>query len=258
MTARTVVVTGAGSGIGRAIVAAFAENGDSVHAVDISEAGIAETGEQLAAYDVTPHTGDVSSYQDMERIVDAAATSNPDGLIDVMVPAAGVYDAYAGIEDTSPELFERILAINLTGVFNAHRAAVRVIRHGSGRLITIGSIGAQSGAADGIAYCASKAGLEGMNRRMAIDVAEYGVTANIVAPGAVKTPIAETSKVNVGHLHPPVQRRTLPKHVFDWIIPLQRSGETSEIASVVMFLASDGASYVTGQTIVVDGGWTAQ
>lgn len=258
MSARTVVVTGAGSGIGRAIVEAFAVEGASVHAVDLSEAGVVETASLLSEYNVTAHTGDVSSYADMERVVDAAAASSTDGTIDVMVTAAGVYDAYAGIEDTSPELFERIVAINLTGVFNAHRAAVRVIRHGTGRLITIGSIGAQSGAADGLAYCASKAGLEGLNRRMAIDVAELGVTANIVAPGAIRTPIAETSKEHVGHLHPDVKRKTLPKHVFDWIIPLQRSGEPSEVASVVMFLAGDGASYITGQTITVDGGWTAQ
>jgi NAD(P)-dependent dehydrogenase (short-subunit alcohol dehydrogenase family) len=258
MSTRTVVVTGAGSGIGRAIVQAFAENGDSVHAVDISEAAIKETAELFSDHDVTPHSGDVSSYGEMEGIVERAAASNPNGVIDVMVAAAGVYDAYAGIEDTTPELFDRIIAINLTGVYNAHRAANRVIRHNGGRLITIGSIGAVSGAADGLAYCASKAGLEGMNRRLAIDVAETGVTANIVAPGAVKTAIAETSRANVGHLHPPVQRRTLPKEVFDWIIPMKRSGEPSEIASVVLFLASEEASYVTGQTITVDGGWTAQ
>jgi NAD(P)-dependent dehydrogenase (short-subunit alcohol dehydrogenase family) len=258
MSARTVVVTGAGSGIGRAIVKVFAENGDSVHAVDISDAGIKETADLFSKYDVTPYTGDVSSYADMERVVDAAAASNPHGVIDVMVPAAGVYDAYAGIEDTTPELWDRIIAINLTGVFNAHRAASRVIRHDGGRLITIGSIGAVSGAADGLAYCASKAGLEGMNRRLAIDVAEIGVTANIVAPGAIKTSIAETSKVNVGHLHPAVKRRTLPPEIFDWIIPMKRSGEVSEIASVVLFLAGKGASYITGQVITVDGGWTAQ
>ncbi|MGD6741813.1 SDR family NAD(P)-dependent oxidoreductase [Streptomyces sp. BH106] len=258
MSARTVVVTGAGSGIGRAIVKAFAENGDRVHAVDISEDGIKETANLFAEHDVTPHTADVSSYEDVERVVDIAAAGNPDGLIDVMVPAAGVYDAYAGIEDTSPELFARILAVNLTGAFNCHRAASRVIRHDTGRLITIGSIGAVRGAADGLAYAASKAGLEGMNRRLACDVAENGVTANIVAPGAVDTAIRETSAATVGHLHPPVRRRTLPKEIFDWAIPLKRTAQPSEIASVVFFLAGEGASYITGQTITVDGGWTAQ
>jgi NAD(P)-dependent dehydrogenase (short-subunit alcohol dehydrogenase family) len=258
MTKRTVVVTGAGSGIGRAIVQGFAEQGDTVHAVDISEAGIKESAELFAAYDVRPHVGDVAHHEDMDRVVDAAAASDPDGRIDVMVAAAGVYDAYAGIEDTSPELWDRVISINLTGVFNAHRAAARVIRPGTGRLITIGSIGAVRGAADGLAYAASKGGLEGMNHRLACDVAESGVTANIVAPGAVVTSIRETSKQNVGHLHPEVQRKTLPADIFKWIIPMKRSGQPSEIASVVLFLASEAASYITGETITVDGGWSAQ
>jgi NAD(P)-dependent dehydrogenase (short-subunit alcohol dehydrogenase family) len=254
---RAVVVTGGGSGIGRAIVEAFAVQGDTVYAFDISEAGVKETAAQLSEYDVRPHTGDVSQYEDLEGVVDAAAREHG-GHIDVMVAAAGVYDAYAGIEDTSAELWNRVLSINLTGVFNAHRAAARVIRHGTGRLITIGSIGAIRGAADGLAYAASKGGLEGMNHRLAVDVAEYGVTANIVAPGAVTTSIAATSREIVGHLHPGQKRRTLPPDIFDWLIPLKRSGRPAEIASVVHFLAGEGASYITGQTIVVDGGWTAQ
>jgi NAD(P)-dependent dehydrogenase (short-subunit alcohol dehydrogenase family) len=254
---RAVVVTGAGSGIGRAIVAAFAQQGYSVHALDISEDGVRATAEQLSSYDVHPHVADVSDYAAVERVVDEAAAAHG-GHIDVMVSAAGVYDDYAGIEDTTPELWQRILSINLTGAFHAHRAAARVVRHGTGRLITIGSIGGTRGAADGLAYAASKAGLEGMNRRLAIDVAEIGVTANVVAPGAVNTPIADTSKSVVGHLHPEKKRRTLPPEILKWVIPLKRSGEPEEIASVVTFLAGPGASYITGQTIVVDGGWVAQ
>src|SRR5439155_17192410 len=124
---RAVVVTGAGSGIGRAIAAAFAELGDTVYAVDISETGVKETAAELSQYDVRPFTGDVSCYADIERVVDAAAAEHG-GHIDVMVAAAGVYDNYSGIEDTSPELWDRVLSINLTGVFYAHRAAARVIR----------------------------------------------------------------------------------------------------------------------------------
>jgi NAD(P)-dependent dehydrogenase (short-subunit alcohol dehydrogenase family) len=254
---RTVVVTGAGSGIGRAIAVAFAKLGDSVYALDLSEAAAHETASLLEGHDVHAFAGDVSSYADVERVVEAAAQAH--GHLDVMVSAAGVYDAYAGIDDTSPELWERILSVNLTGAFNACRAAVRHMDGGrGGRLITIGSIGAARGAADGLAYCASKAGLEGMNRRLACDVAERGITANLICPGAIVTPIRETSKQHVGHLHPAQQRKRIPAEVLDWIIPAGRFGEPEEIASTAVFLASDGASYITGQSITVDGGWTAQ
>jgi NAD(P)-dependent dehydrogenase (short-subunit alcohol dehydrogenase family) len=256
-TGRAVVVTGGGSGIGRAIVRAFAEQGDCVYAVDISEASAKQTAAELAQYDVQPAMGDVSRYEDIERVVDEAAAAH-DGHIDVMVAAAGVYDDYAGIYDTSSELWDRVIAINLTGVFNAHRAAARVIRHNTGRLITIGSIGAIRGAADGLAYAASKGGLEGMNHRLALDAAEINVTANIVAPGLITTSIARTSKEILGHLHPEHKRRTIEPDILKWLVPLGRPGKPSEIASVVTFLASEGASYLTGQTIVVDGGWVAQ
>ncbi|GAA4013565.1 SDR family NAD(P)-dependent oxidoreductase [Streptomyces plumbiresistens] len=253
---RAVIVTGAGSGIGRAITAAFALQGDAVHALDISEEAAKETAAQLAEYDVHPHVGDVSRFEDVERVVNAAVEAH--GGLDVMVSAAGVYDGYAGIDDTSVELWERVLSINLTGVFNAHRAAVPAMRPTGGRLITIGSIGGSRGAADGLAYAASKAGLEGMNRRLALDVAERGITANIVAPGAIDTPIRETSKRTIGHLHPEHKRRTLPPDILDWLIPVRRFGRPEEIASTVLFLASEAADYITGQSIVVDGGWTAQ
>ncbi|MUL50156.1 SDR family oxidoreductase [Mycobacterium sp. CBMA293] len=256
MSGRTVVVTGAGSGIGRAIVREFAVQGDVVFAFDISEVGVNATCSELGEHDVRPFVGDVSVVGDVDAVVGAAAEAGG-GHLDVMVSAAGVYDDYAGIDDTSPELWDRLISINLTGAFYAHRAAARVVRPRTGRLITIGSIGGSRGAADGLAYAASKAGIEGMNRRLALDVAARGVTANVVAPGAVNTSITTTSKAIVGHLHPKVKQRTLPKEVFDYLVALGRSAEPSEIASVVGFLAGPGASYITGQTITVDGGWSA-
>jgi 3-oxoacyl-[acyl-carrier protein] reductase len=253
---RVVVVTGAGSGIGRAIVQAFAELGDRVHALDLIGESAKQTADQLSEYHVVPHAGDVSVYDDIAGVMGAAAADG--GRVDVVVAAAGVYDGYAGIEDATADLWNRIIGVNLTGTFNTHRAAVPFMKSFGGRLIAIGSIGGTRGAPDGIAYAASKSGLDGMNRRLSLDVAEYGITANVIAPGLIDTPIRETSLQHVGHLYPAEKRRTIPQDVLEWLVPLRRAGQPSEIAATAAFLASEGAAYITGQTLYVDGGWTAQ
>lgn len=256
-TPRVVLVTGAGSGIGRAIVEAFARLGDVVYALDISGDAVGETAAQLEDHHVVPITGDISKYDDVARAVGAATSEH--GRFDVLVSAAGIYDGYAGIDDTSSELWDRVLSVNLTGAFNACRAAVAAMDpEAGGRLITIGSIGGTRGAADGLAYAASKAGLDGMNRRLALDVAGRRITANVIAPGAVETNIRETSNAHVGHLYPAEQRRRIPKEVLPWLTPIDGYAQPSEIAELAVFLASDAARYITGQSIFIDGGWTAQ
>jgi NAD(P)-dependent dehydrogenase (short-subunit alcohol dehydrogenase family) len=110
----------------------------------------------------------------------------------------------------------------------------------------------------GLAYVASKAGLEGMNRRMALDVAGRGITANVICPGWIDTSIHATSKEHVGHLYPAEKKYGVPKEVMDWMVPAQRGGQPEEIAATAVFLASDAAGYITGQSLAVDGGWTAR
>lgn len=258
MGSRSVIITGSGSGIGRGIALAFVEAGYEVYASDLSAGRLEETVTEFGSppnlhtrvLDVTDHEAITALVEDVVAEV---------GQLDVMVNSAGVFDGYADVEETTPELWDKIIGVNLTGTFYGCRAAARtMIKQGSGRIITIGSVAGQRGAADGLSYVTSKAGIEGLHRRLAIDVGPHGVTANVVAPGVIKTNLRATSEEILGDLVSSQQRGIgVSPEIMDFLIPARRSGTPAEIASVVLFLASDLAGYVNGQVIQVDGGWNA-
>jgi NAD(P)-dependent dehydrogenase (short-subunit alcohol dehydrogenase family) len=257
-TDRSVVITGAGSGIGRAIARAFVDAGDQVYASDWSEERLKETQEEFGA-PANLHTRvlDVTDFAAVMALVGEVVAET--GVLDVFVNNAGVFDGYADVVETTPELWERIMGVNLTGTFHGCKAAAEVmIPQKSGRIITIGSVAGQRGAADGISYVTSKAGIEGLHRRLAIDVGPYNVTANVVAPGVIRTNLRATSEEALGGLVSTQQRGIgVSPEIMDFLIPAKRSADPSEVAAVVLFIASDGASYLNGQVIAVDGGWTA-
>jgi NAD(P)-dependent dehydrogenase (short-subunit alcohol dehydrogenase family) len=255
-TARNVLITGAGSGIGAAVAEVFTDNGDHAHLLDISAERLETVMASLPDGSATAHVVDVTDYDGVGAVVAKVAEA---GSIDVLAGCAGVFDGLAGIEATSRELWDRVIDINLTGTFNVVKpVATQMINQKSGSIVLIGSIAASRALPDGLAYDASKAALEGMTRRLAVDLGPHGVNANLVAPGVVKTGIRATSEEILGEIVPDtnVGVGTNPE-LMKMLIPLQRGGSASEVAATVFFLASEGAAYISGDVIHVDGGWIA-
>lgn len=190
----------------------------------------------------------------MEAFIKSA--SGADGL-DVLVNNAGLFDGCASIDETTPQLWQRIIDVNLTGYFNRCKAARAATAGKKDRIINIGAVAGQHGAADGLAYAASKVGIEGMTRRLAVDAGPDGIPANVVAPGVTATNIRANSGQELGSLVDMDRAVGATPELMDFLIPLKRSGQPEVVAELVLFLASPQASYITGQVIHVDVGWPA-
>ncbi|MFS0599277.1 SDR family NAD(P)-dependent oxidoreductase [Peribacillus frigoritolerans] len=255
---KTALITGAGSGIGKSIAEEFLEEGCTVLFSDISEKRLEEVVGNLNLKDIAYYyAADVSNSNEVEYLIKYGIEKM--NHIDILVNCAGIYDGYAGIEETSEELWNKIININLTGSFNTcKQISKHLIERGEGRVINISSVGGLKGSADGLAYTASKFGLIGLTKRLSIDLGKHGVTVNAVCPGVIKTNIRANSQEILAGDGPDMNNGVgVSEGFLQANIPLLRSGEPHEIASVVTFLASENATYITGQAIAVDGGWTA-
>ncbi|WP_173933907.1 glucose 1-dehydrogenase [Chelativorans sp. Marseille-P2723] len=240
------VVTGGGRGIGLAIAQALVE-----HDARVVIAGRDE--ERLkAAAQMFPNAGKVSYRQLNVSQPDSIAAldewiASEFGRIDVLVNNAGISPPAPRAENTDLAFWNEIISVNLTGVFLCCMAfGRRMLERGSGSIINISSVSGIVGIERGVAYCAAKGGVEIMTRALALDWASRGVRVNNLAPGTFETAITETMRSN-------------PK-VDSWLrakIPMRRYGAPSELGGAAVFLASPLSSYMTGQTIVVDGGWLA-
>jgi NAD(P)-dependent dehydrogenase (short-subunit alcohol dehydrogenase family) len=247
LASKVALITGAGSGLGREMALLFAREGASVVINDIdSEAGertASEIGDGALFV-----AGDVSDDASVEAIF--AAVREAHGRLDVSVHNAGVMDPRdEGVTETPLEIWDRVIAINLTGVFLCCRHAVPLMleAEGNSSLINIASFVALMGAAaPQIAYTASKGGVLAMTREIAVEYARRGIRANAICPGPIRTPLLEYLIADES------KRRNRLNH-----IPAGRFGEPSDIANAALYLASEDSDWVTGTDFSVDGGITA-
>ncbi len=237
---KTAVVTGAGSGIGKGIALALAKEGYNVVVADISEENGKKVADELSKLGIKTLAVkcDVSNSDQVSALFHEAAKEF--GQIEVLVNNAGIYP-FVSFEKMQESDWDKVMNINLKSIFLCSKEASRLMPEG-GRIINISSIASVVGFSGLVHYCASKGGVNAMVRALALEMAPKKITVNAVAPGAIQTPGAQASEES--------QKQTIVA------IPLARMGQPEDIANAVVFLALEKSDYITGQVLIVDGGWT--
>lgn len=246
---KVAIVTGASSGVGRAISTLFAKEGASVIAVARRKERLDALAEELKseAGIIIPFQGDISKTEDIEAMIDYAEEKF--GKLDILVNNAGIMDEMMPIGEVSDELWDKVLEVNLNGPFHACRKAVNLmLKRGSGNIINVGSIGGLQGSRAGVAYTVSKFGITGLTKNIAFMYAKQGIRCNVICPGAVDT------EIGLGMKAPSALGL---ERAMSGMGTNPRTGSPEEIAKVALFLASDDSSLINGATIVADAGWTA-
>jgi 2-keto-3-deoxy-L-fuconate dehydrogenase len=248
---KAAIVTGAGSGIGRAIAIRFAQAGARVVVLDIAEPATRETQSEIERFGATTIgvTCDVTRQQDVDEVFRAMQTRL--GSIDILVNSAGI--AHVGtVEQTSEEDFDRVYAVNVKGVYNCLRAGVAAMKERGGAIVNIASVASSVGIPDRFAYSMSKGAVLTMTYSVARDYVQHHIRCNAIAPARIHTPFVD------GFL-----ARSYPgreREMFDQLSrtqPIGRMGRPDEVAELALFLCSDAAAFITGSNYAIDGGFVS-
>jgi NAD(P)-dependent dehydrogenase (short-subunit alcohol dehydrogenase family) len=246
---KVAIITGARRGMGKSHALLFAKLGAKVVVSDISQEECQEVVDEIEKNggEAVAVKCDVTKKEEVDNMISLAVEKW--GKVDILVNNAGIVD-FKPFVDMAEKDWDRMIEINLKGYFLCAQSAVKeMIKQKSGAIVNIASVemGQLGGGMPGLAhYCASKGGVVAFTETLAVELAGYNIRANAVAPGAIETPMSGSVKDN-----PDVLKQTLSR------IPMRRMGKSEEVSNVVAFLASDLASYITGSTVIVDGGWLA-
>jgi len=240
---KTVIVTGAGSGIGRATASRVAREGGKVIAVDVSQPRLDEFAAELAGNDVTVVAGDITNPDLIAAIVAAAG-----GRVDALANVAGIMDDMTPLHEVSDAVWERVMTVNVTGMFKLTRAVLPLmLEAGSGSIVNVASEAALRGSAAGLAYTTSKHAVVGMTKSTAFMYAGKSIRVNAVAPGGTATNIEASFASELGQERIGALLTTLPPVAMP-----------DQLAASITWLLSDDATNVTGQILASDGGWSVQ
>ncbi len=241
---KVAIVTGSRRGIGYGIVLALAKEGCNVVVSDIDEKDCKKVVREIEKLGVKGLAVkcDVSDKKDVNNMI--KKTIKKFGKLDILVNNAGIYP-FVSFADMTEKDWDKVLDINLKSIFFTSQTAVKVMNPGS-KIVSISSIASLIGYKGLVHYCASKGGINGFTRALALELADKKINVNAVAPGAIDTPGVQQG------LNEEAKKQMIA------VIPWARMGLPEDIANAVVFLSSDRADYITGQILVVDGGWTIQ
>ncbi|MEQ8153830.1 MAG: SDR family oxidoreductase [Clostridiaceae bacterium] len=249
LTDKVAVVTGAGSGMGKAISILYAKEGAKVVAADMNLASVKAVVDEIESFGgkAMALAANVAKEDDVQNLIDSAVITY--GTLDILVNNAGIMDNFVPAEALTDELWDKVFAVNSTGPMRTIRKALPIfLNKGKGVIINIASVGGVTGSKAGAAYTASKFALVGLTKNVGFQYAKSGIRCNAIAPGAVNTNIGKT-------INNP--NKFGMDRAMSGINLNPRAGEPKEIAGVALFLASDDSSFVNGSVITADGGWTA-
>ncbi len=244
---KTAIVTGAGSGIGRAIALLFSKEGAKIVVADVSEKGGKDTVKKIEGKggEAVFVKTDVSKSKDIDEMVKTCLKEF--GQVDILVNNAGIHKS-ASLTETSEKDWDETIDVDLRGVFlGSKRVIPEMVKQGKGKIINTASIAGLVGFDKMSAYCAAKGGVISLTREMALEYAPEKINVNCIAPGVIRTAMTE-EKIN-----DPETKKNLEKST-----PFPRLGEPEDIAYAALYLASDESDFVTGETLVIDGGWTVK